>query len=481
VGALSSAFVPVFTKLIVDKKHHDANTLASGILFFIVLVLSVSAIALSILAPLLVPLLVPGFDSVAVAKTVHFTRILFLSSIFLGVSAVWSGILMSHKRFFVYSLAPIFYNIGIIVGALWLVPIMGEDGLIWGVVLGSFTHMLIQVPSVRKTGFSYIFVTLKALRDTNVRRVLVLMLPRLFSSASSQMSFIVITIFASTLIPGSIAAFTLANNIQSVVLGLVGVPFSIAVFPTLSSLFANNKTDEFVRVLAKTMRRILYFVIPFSVLVILLRAQIVRVLLGAGEFDWEDTTMTFTIMGILAASLFAQAMILLLVRAFSAMQETKLPFYCALAAQILNVLCVLFVIDTSDTYAIYGIAWSFSFSMVVNMILLLVFLHVRLKTLNAHSIAWSLVKITTASFVMAVVIQFGKEIVGAQAKIDTFLEVFAQLLGAGCIGIATYLLLSAVLKIEEFRVLKKDVLTKVFRRPAVAKEVATEESHQENI
>ena len=154
------------------------------------------------------------------------------------------------------------YNIGIIFGALFLTSLLGPVGLAWGVVLGSTLHLIIQYPVLYRVGFRYQWALLTAWRDENVKRVLKLMIPRSIGMAANQMSLFVMTIFASTLASGSLAAFTLANNIQSVPLGLFGIAFSLAAFPALS-LFAAQKNDRgFFKMFSETARKILFFVVP---------------------------------------------------------------------------------------------------------------------------------------------------------------------------------------------------------------------------
>jgi putative peptidoglycan lipid II flippase len=464
LGALSAAFVPVFTGLYVSKKEKEAWNLSLGVLHLLILALGTVSIGFAFFAPSVAQILVPGFSGEKKELVVSMTRIMLLSPLFLGVSAVFGGILVSLKRFLLYSVAPIFYNLGIIFGAVFLAPRMGPIGLAWGVVMGALSHALIHYWDVRASGFSYHFVLRDCWRSKAVRQVLRLMIPRSLGMAVSQVSFFVVTIFASTLASGSLAAFTLANNIQSVPLGLFGIAFSLAVFPSLSALIAKNSKDEFIRLFSKTLRRILFFVLPVSALIIVLRAQIVRVILGSGHFDWNDTIVTFTVLGVLSVSLFAQSVIPLLTRAFFALQNTKTPLYVAMVSEAANIFLIIVLIDR---FQITGIALAFSLATTLNMLLLYYFLGHSLREQWSHkAILTPVAKIILASLGAGLVAQLTKSLFGFNdVRLDTFVEIFAQLAVTSLAGGSAFLLLSWAMKIEELENLKHFLLRRVMGQP----------------
>ena len=337
LGALSAAFVPVFTELVTKEKKEEAWRLTSGVLHTTLFSIGCFSVLGILFASAITDFLAPGFDTEKKELVTELTRIMLLAPFFLSASAVFGGVLVSFKQFAAYSFAPVFYNIGIIFGAIFLAPMFGPDGLAWGVVLGSFFHFIIQYPAMYRAGFRYQWGLLTAWKDENVRRVLKLMIPRSLGMAVNQVSLLVMTIFASTLVSGSLAAFTLANNIQSVPLGLFGIAFSLAAFPALA-LFAAKKNDkDFFLMFAETGRKILFFVVPLSIFIIIFRAQCVRVILGSGNFDWQDTITTFEVLKFLAISLFAQSLIPLFARAFFALQNTKTPLYIALVSEAIHI------------------------------------------------------------------------------------------------------------------------------------------------
>ena len=248
LGALSAGFIPVFSGYLKNKKEAwelvNVATNALGIALLLLTAL------LLLITPLLMRMITPGFDSTQLEITSQLARIMFLSPLLLGISAIWGGVLQSLRQFFIYSLAPIVYNVGIIIGALYFVPSLGVYGLAWGVVLGAGLHMLIQLPPVLRLGYRYRPVI--DFEHRGFRKIVAMMLPRTLGLLTSQLNFLVITIIGSTLAAGSIAIFNLANNLQSFPLGIFGISFAIAAFPTLSEL-ADKKRD-FIRVFSTTVR-----------------------------------------------------------------------------------------------------------------------------------------------------------------------------------------------------------------------------------
>ncbi len=460
LGALSAAFIPVFTSLHSREKSAEAWKLANDVLNLAMVFVVIASVLFAIFAPQLMQLITPGFSAEKMESVVTFTRIMFLSPFFLGISGIFGGILTSFKRFFVYSLAPIMYNLGIVIGVIFFVKLWGPIGLAWGVVFGSFMHMLSQYPAARHLGYKYAHSSLSIWKDGAIRKVAALMIPRVLGIAVSQINLMVITIFASTLTAGSLAIFTFAQNLQGVPLGLFGVSFAIAVFPVLSAHAANEEKADFISNFSATFRQILFFVIPLSVLILVLRAQLVRVILGSGKFDWEDTIMTFQYLGIFSLSLFAQCTVPLLARAFYALHNTKVPFYVALLSEAVNILAVLLLIGK---FKILGLAIAFSLASIVQMSVLLFVLRLRFDNLDDRKIVFSVAKISFASFAAGLAAQIGKYAGASFSSLDTFIGVFFQLFLAAFAGLIVFVASAYVLKMEEFFYFKNSLTRKIFR------------------
>ncbi|MDP2708631.1 MAG: murein biosynthesis integral membrane protein MurJ [bacterium] len=452
LGALSAGFIPVFTSLIksplgklrsaLGRGQAEAWELASNILNILVVALLVLCGLGVIFAPQIMKLITPGFSQEKMELTVSLTRVMFLSPIFLGISSVFGGVLQSFKRFFVYSLSPIFYNVGIIVGALYFAPLWGVKGLAWGVVLGAAAHMLVQLPALLALGFKY---ELKFdLKNSRTLKIWLMMVPRTMSLAISQLNLLVITVIASTLASGSLAVFNFANNLQSFPVGIFGISFAIAAFPALSAVAFDKK--NLVKDLSLTVRQILFFIIPSTVLLLALRAQIIRAVLGTGKFDWQDTLLTIDTLGFFAISLFAQALIPLLIRVFYARHDAKTPFIIGLAAAAVNIFLSLWL---SGRLGVAGLALAFSSASILNFILLWLWLNFEIGRLDEFRILISTVKFSLAALACGLAVQSVKLLIGVNLDLDRLWEIAAQGLAAGLAGLAAYLLVCYILKSEE--------------------------------
>ena len=444
LGALSAAFIPIFTSLISNKKEKEAWDLVNNIFSLVLIVVIFVASVVFVFSSQLAGLITFGFEQEKRSAVASLTRIMLLSPIFLGFSGILGGILNSFRKFFFYSLSPIFYNIGIIIGALFFTEFMGLPGLAWGVVLGALLHLLVQWPEAIRCGLKLRFKI--DIFDANLRKMIFLMIPRTMGLAVTQINFLVVTVLASTLNAGSLAVFNLANNIQSVPLGLFGISFAVAAFPILAGAWSTNNKKDFIHHFSKTFNNIIFFIIPFSAVFIVLRAQIVRIILGAGKFDWEDTILTFQALGIFSLSLFAQSIIPLLARTFYAIHDTKTPFFTGIFSEAANLFLALTLIKD---YGILGLVWAFSISTVLNMFLLLIILRHKVGKLQEEKIINSAWKIVIATLVMSIGMQIAKYEISYIVDMRTFLGVFIQTGVSLLVGGAIFWIIGKLLGLKE--------------------------------
>jgi len=466
LGALSAGFIPVFTGYLKNRKK--AWQLVNVVLNVLFVTLTLILGVLIILAPWLVKIIAPGFSKEQLEITAGLTRIMFLSPVLLGISGIFGSVLQSFKRFFVYSLAPILYNIGIIIGALFFVPILGIYGLAWGVVFGTILHLLIQLPVVFSLGYKYKWEI--NLSHPGMLRIFKMMVPRTLGLVTSQVNLLIVTIIGSTLAAGSITIFNLANNIQSFPLGLFAISFAIAAFPTFSQLA--NKKKQLIETISSTIRQILFYIVPASALLIVLRAQVVRVILGSGRFNWEDTVLTLNTLTWFAISLFAQGLILVLARAFYAKQDSNTPFYTGLVSAFTNIVLAVMLIDHMG---VAGLALAFSLSNILNFFLLTIILHYRLGGLDEKRIFFSFVKIIVATFMLSIVAQAIKYPMVKIMGLHTFLGISAQMLAATAGGLLAYFLTCWFLKSQELLMLIETLKKRMFKQPTIPEEIIEKE------
>ncbi len=472
VGALSAGFIPAFTKLFNNSEDKSpAWKLANNVLNITAISLGVLSVIGVIFTPALAPLIAPGFSAASKEMVVSFTRIMFGSTILLGLSMVIGGVLQSLRAFFLYSLAPIFYNVGIIIGATVLVPLWGVNGLAWGVVLGAFLHFSLQTYSAYANGYRWRWHL--NFKDKETRLVGKLMIPRTLGLAISQLNLVIITVLASLLPVGSVAIFNFANNLQAVPIGIIGIPFALAVFPVLSMAASQNNTPEFIKNLSSTIRQILFLIIPSSIIIMLLRAQVVRVVLGTGKFDWAATINTADTLALFALSLFAQALIPVIARAFYALANTKTPFVIGVISELISVIAALILMKP---LGVAGLALAFSIGSILNFFILTVALRNNLKGIDGEKIMSSLFRIILAAIPMALVIQFSKYPLAKIFDQTHFFGILGQGLVASLAGLAIYLLICYLLRVPELMQLKNSLA----RRWLQTKNLPTAESISNN-
>ena len=310
--------------------------------------------AVSIVVYFLIPrLLILFFPDFVVSgqfpELITLTRLLLLSPFFLGISNLLASVTQLYNRYIIYALSPLFYNLGIIIGVVFFYPMVGIVGLGYGVVLGAFLHMVLQIPFIVSKGFFPKFSFHGNWRV--IRRVLMLSLPRTLALSANELAKFALISLASFLSIGSISIFTLSYNMQSVPLSIIGVSYSLAIFPTLSRLYAQGNKKEFIEKIAVSTKHIIFLSLPVMTLFVVLRAQIVRTILGSGAFDWQDTRLTAAALAIFVLSLIPQSLVLLFARAYYSMNKTLQPLMVNVVSSLLIILCGYVSLTFADNHA----------------------------------------------------------------------------------------------------------------------------------
>lgn len=444
LGALSAGFIPVFAEYLETKGSDEAWRLAERVLSVVGAAMIVVCALLVIFASEIVPLTVPGFTGVKLQDTIQLTRIMALSPLFLGLSAVMGGILQATRRFFAFALAPVLYNVGIIFGALVLAPVLGIQGLAWGVVIGAFVHLATQASVALRLGLRRL--PPPSLRTPGVKRILWLMAPRTAGLAVTQINLIILLALASALPEGSVAVFNLANNLQSFPIGIFGIAFAVAAFPNLALAAGAKRDDDFRHVVSGTTRKIFFLILPSMIGFILLRAQIVRLALGAGAFDWNDTLRTAGVMGIFTASMMFQALVPLFARAFYALQDTWTPLIAGLVSEGFNLTLALLL---RPSFGIAGLAISFSSAAALNLLLLWLLLYFRKGSFGRGELLVSIGKTSAASLALLGFGWLARQAFGTLFPLRTFWAVLIQAVGTIAVGGTAFVIVAALLKSPE--------------------------------
>lgn len=408
-GALSSAFIPTFTGLLVKNKLNSAWKLASSISNLILLSLGILSIISALLAPQIIQyILAPEFPPGQQELAASLLRILLLAPAIFGISGLAMGILNAHQRFLLPALAPSMYWIGMIFGLVFLVPSMGVFGLAWGAVLGAVLHLAIQIPDVLKLPARNYIPTL-GLNSQEVREVGRLMLPRVLGVSVVQLNFVVNVIIASGLPEGSLSAINYAWQVMTMPQVVIAQAIAIAALPTFSAQAAKGDLNEMRSSLAATIRGVLFLSLPASLGLILLRQPLIAMLFQRGSFNAHSSELVAWALLWYAGGLVGHNLVEILSRAFYALHDTKTPVIVGAAAMTLN---IVFSLGFSALFAKIGwlphggLALANSFATALEMTVLIILMRRRLKGLDGRIVWRGFGQAGLATIVMSLVVLF---------------------------------------------------------------------------
>lgn len=451
-GALSSAFIPVFTQYLARDEEEEAWYVASVFLNITVIALVAVMILGVIFTPSLAPLVGIGFSGEQRELLILLMRITFPAVFFTALSGLSMGVLNSYQRFTLPALGPIVYNLGQILGAYVLGPLMGILGMAVGTIIGAMGSFSIQFPEVYQRGNKYYRPVLD-FKHPGIRRMGQLMLPAIIGLSIAQINLIVSQNLASTLETGSIVALRLANRLINFPLGIFAMGISTAIFPTLSRLTAREEWEEFSRTLFFGLRVVFFITIPSAIGMASLRIPIVRLLFESGEFTALDTQATAFALLFYVPGLFAQAAIQVTTRGYYSLQDTVTPVKIGFVSVIVNFLLSLAFLRWTSLGA-GGLALAFSLSSLINMVLALGILNKKLQSLTDTStsnlvLISTVIKSSLASLVMGLAVYYTGRYLEHFVNLSRKLGQLIQVFGTIGLGMLLYLVLSIVFKMEE--------------------------------
>lgn len=448
MGALTSAFIPVYSRYVAKNDAKNAQILSSSLINLSLVVFFFLAIPVFFAAESVSRLMAPGFSPDQIRQMSDFTRFMILFQVGpLLVGNVFTGILQSHNLFLIPAAAPVLYNIGIIVGVVLFSHAYGLWGAIIGVGIGALLFALIQVPLLIKVGYTHIFALNS--KHEGVREVGRLMGPRTFGLAISQIDTTIDLMMASLLGARMVTIFNFAQHLQQLPVGLFGTTIAQAALPSLSKVSATDDTKTFTNIIINAIHQILFLVLPVSVLFIVLRIPVVRLVFGASRFDWAATVATGMTLSAFSISLFAQAIVQVLARAFYALYDSKTPVLIGVVSVLINsLLSVIFVMYYK--WPVWSLGISASVASLVNAALLLVYLNKHIKGFLSTALFLPSLKMSFAALVTGIALYIPIKLLD-QLVFDTT-RTFGLLLLTGLttlVGLLTYVFLSWVLGVEQ--------------------------------
>lgn len=340
----AAVVIPLFVER-AERSPEEAQAFFGRILVAFGVFITGAALVVACAMPYFLDRLFPEIAPSMRSEFLLLSRVLLLSPILLGISSILGSVAQSHRKFLVYALSPVLYNVGIIAGAVWLYPGFGVVGLGMGVVLGALLHMAVNIPAIGSVPPRFSWRGM----GNDVKSVVLLSLPRTIGLSLGQITLVVLVAWAALLYEGSVTVFTFAFNLQSVPLSIIGVSFSVAAFPTLARFYAEKNMQAFLDQIVGAARQILFWSLPAAVLAIVLRAQIVRTILGSGAFTWDDTRLTAAAFALFVLSLAVQGLVLLMVRAYYAAGNTKTPLVASVTGAAVTMIVAAVLVAMFDS------------------------------------------------------------------------------------------------------------------------------------
>ncbi|MDO4582313.1 MAG: murein biosynthesis integral membrane protein MurJ [Bacillota bacterium] len=479
-GAISAAFIPVFSSYIANKDSDEAWKVSSIFSSWVLSLMLAGCLFSFIYAEPLLSWLVQ-FEEAEMALPVTLMRITLVQAIFMALSAIATGILQSYQHFTWPAIGTLLYNICIILGGVFLVrpieaawPGYGVAGFSVGVVAGAILTLVVQVPMLKKVGFRYrlCFDT----RNPGLRQLVKLIIPVLIGLSVTQINLFITQYLATGLEDGLYTTLLTANRFFQLPLGVFAIAICTAIFPTMTQQAAVGELDEMKKSLSLGVRNISFVLLPSAVGLIMLREPIIRLLYEfSGKFTAYDTQIASQALLYYCIGLIAYGAAMALIRGFYAMQNTLTPVLVSVLAIVLNIVFSLLLVGPMGHR---GLAFAYSLAGFAQCGFLLIFLRLKLGRMDLRHMLMTLFKTAVACLVMALAVwgaNWGCELIfGIGSKLGQLLQVAV---GIG-VGVAVFFAAAYAMKMEELRLVLQ--MLKRRRAPKGDKSAGAADSDAQN-
>lgn len=468
-GAVSSAFVPVTSERLAAGDDAGARQVVNGVMTAALLILFGSVLVLELAAPLVVPVLAQKLSPRGQELALTLTRILLLQALLLGMGGFAVGVMNTYRRFVPLSLAPLFYDLAIIVAALFLTQVrvggrpLGVVGLAVGVAVGGLLHFAVQVPSLVRIGWRPI--VLRAVRDPAVRRVARLTVPISLGLIAVQANLAVDRFLASSLPPGRVAALDFANELAQLPNLTFTTALTLVMFPYFARDAAVGNLDRLRRRATLAVRLNMFVLLPSAVVLIVLGPQVTALLLQRGAFDARSTALVSLPLALFAVGIGAQASIFLVVRVYYSLQRVVTPMLVAFAAVAVNLVVTGLLIRPLGTG---GLALATSLASIANFTLLVVLLRPMIGGFEGRQFVRSMAQVAVGCAVLAVVLWVSWRLLAGSGAVRLDIRHYLALVLALGLGGLSFLGIEFALGSPEATV----ALSVFLRRPRAAEVVA---------
>lgn len=449
-SALASAFIPVFSEYISKGKEKEGHQMTSTLLLVSVAIFSVVSVILALFAPFFLQVFNLGkeFSPSQMDLMSNLMRIFMVGQLLFLVGTFFSAFLQSYNHFFFPGIAAASYNAGIIIGVFFLHGIIGIYSAPVGVIFGSLLFILIQIPMIKKLGFSF-EPSLKYIHSEGIKKIYSLMGPRMASIVVFQLGTLAIASFISLLPdPGRMnIIFNFAKTLAFAPIALVGQTIAQAAFPVLSR--EKDKKDEFRVTFLTSFNQMLYLVLPITALMLVLRVPIVRLVFGSDAVDWNATVLIGQTLSYLTVAIVAQSLVALLLRGFYSLHDTITPLWVSIGTTVF-MLFIISIFIGQYSFGVEGIAMAYSIASILQVIILFVFLNNKIKGFYSWGFALALVKLITVTVATGVAIYIPIKLLD-QLVFDTTKTINLILLTgiASLAGLSIYLVLTWLFNVKE--------------------------------
>jgi len=453
-GAFTSSFIPIFIRYQKNKKDLEENI--SSIFNLITIFLFFFILIIFFLLPFIIPLITPGFDSQKIEQIVLFSQMLLIGQLpFLVFGNFLTGIAQANKTFFITSIAPVIYNIVVIIITYFFANQFGLIAPIIGIIIGAFLFFLIQLPILINLRFDYLFI-IKI--GQGVKDFFRIVIPRILTVIFTQIDATVDLSLATLLGVGSYTIFYFAQHLQLLPVSVIGIAFGQASLPYLSELYEAKKMDEFKKIIIDSILNLLFLTIPIMGFFIFARTPLVRLFFGGQKFDWDATVNTAITLSYFSLSLPFHSIYYFITRCFYALHDSKTPFFISVFAIAVNTLFSLAFILYFH-FPVWSLAISFSISVILNVLILLLILNKKLAGINLQSFIVETTKITSIAILSSVIAYLSIKLMdGLIFDTSRTINLFLLLTISGLIYLSLYLFLAWFINLKEFYLIGKLLL-----------------------
>lgn len=448
-GALTSTFIPIYVKYKNDKKALSENI--SSIINLIFILLTIFVVIVSLFLDQIIPILTPGYDLFKMEKIISLSRLLLLGQLpFFVLGNFLTGIGQANKTFFLSALAPIIYNLAIILITIFFYPSLILLAPIWGVIIGAFFLFAIQIPLLFNSDFKYQFILKKT---QGLIEFMKMVIPRAMTVIVAQIDATIDLTLTTFLGSGAYTVFYLAQHLQLLPVSVIGIAFGQASLPYLTEMFQEKKTEEFKKIISDSLLNLFYLTIPIAFFFIFARTPLVRLFFGGQKFDWDATVSTAVTLSYFSLSLPFHGCYYFLTRCFYSMHDSKTPFYISVFSILINTMLSVLSIFIFHL-PVWALALSFSVSMIINSSLLFIIISSRLNGIGLKSIFVEIGKMFFSAFLSAFIGYFSMKLLdGLILDTTRTINVFFLLSIVGLIHFIMYLFMSWLFNLKEIYLL----------------------------